>query len=68
MGKVVLAVYDNGKLVALEISDSFIAVPGAVTSEETAAVSLDKEGLKAKVFVWDGFESLLPLINEVAAQ
>lgn len=61
-GYVALAVYDNGKLVDVKISDEFNVAPQTVGGNTTDSIALDKAGLKAKVFVWTGFDIIRPMI------
>ncbi|MBR5157113.1 MAG: hypothetical protein IKW59_05030 [Clostridia bacterium] len=65
-GCVAIAVYDNGKLVDLKVSDGFSVAPNMVSSDETEAIAITKAGLTAKVFVWDRLDSLLPIALEYA--
>ena len=65
-GCVAIAVYDNGKLVDLKISDGFTVAPNMVSEDTTEAIAITKAGLNAKVFVWDRLDSLQPMALEFA--
>ena len=60
-GYVILAVYDGTELVTAKISDAFSIASGAENIAETETVTLAKDGLTAKVFVWNGLDLMQPL-------
>ena len=62
-GYVILAVYEGTELVTAKISDAFSIASGAENTAETEAVTLAKDGLTAKVFVWNNLSELKPLTD-----
>ncbi|MBQ4515976.1 MAG: hypothetical protein II978_04205 [Clostridia bacterium] len=55
-GYVILAVYEGEQLVNATISDAFSAEAGKTVTAQTEAITLSKDGLSAKAFVWNSLD------------
>lgn len=62
-GYVILGIYDGNELVTALISETvFSAESGATVSADTPTYTVAKDGLTAKVFVWNGLTKMQPLV------
>lgn len=55
-GYVILAVYEGEQLVDATISNAFSVAAGKTVTAETNAITLAKDGLSAKAFVWNSLD------------
>ncbi len=59
----ILAIYDGTKLVDIRKTELITAPAGEVTTQTTETYVAEKDGLTAKLFVWNTFELMTPWIT-----
>lgn len=65
--KIMLAMYENGILKAVSVTDKTIVKDGAVTPCEAVLKTVAADSLndcEIKLFVWDGFNTMRPIVKD----